>query len=407
MAVTWNSAFEATPAGSDDAKYGDDKIRELKEAIRERLAHEHGMDLTGGSAATQGWLNLGSAKVYYGASAPTVRPDGVTALTSDDAGRMWVNSSTYAICIYTGTVWTAVASNNLYTETITGDKTFTAFASDSVVTISNSVANAVSITAGAVAAGITLTLIKTTTTATTLTTASGVTFNYTSGSIVVVWTGTSWALKGRANQREIRVLGSGTSWKAPFDGAYDVTVVGLGGTGGTADLVYSTPGSAAYGGGGSSGSVSKRRYVFTSGASCTLYIPSTSDYTTFTDGTTKIYAIPGLTGNTATSNIGTSVYATGALPLSLGWASADLSTADVCVKGNEGGTGSGTVSGYGAPSLSSGVARGFDASVSPYHGANAGRNYGGGGGGAAARYEGGAGTFSGGAGGPAAVIIEF
>ena len=39
--VTWGAAFDATPAGSDDIKDGDDRIRELKTAVSERLALEH------------------------------------------------------------------------------------------------------------------------------------------------------------------------------------------------------------------------------------------------------------------------------------------------------------------------------------------------------------------------------
>ena len=39
--VTWGAAFDATPGGSDDVKDGDDRIRELKTAVSERMALEH------------------------------------------------------------------------------------------------------------------------------------------------------------------------------------------------------------------------------------------------------------------------------------------------------------------------------------------------------------------------------
>lgn len=39
--VVWDSNFEAAPADTDDAKYGANEIRELKEAIRERMELEH------------------------------------------------------------------------------------------------------------------------------------------------------------------------------------------------------------------------------------------------------------------------------------------------------------------------------------------------------------------------------
>ena len=81
--VTWDSGFEATPAGGDNPKYGDDVIRELKVATRERANLEHSW--LGGD----GWHRPGSAKAYNQATEPTTRPDGTTPLDSDDAGRLW------------------------------------------------------------------------------------------------------------------------------------------------------------------------------------------------------------------------------------------------------------------------------------------------------------------------------
>ena len=47
---TWNAAFEAAPAATDDLGDGDDVIRQLKLAIRERFALDHYMDVAGTDA---------------------------------------------------------------------------------------------------------------------------------------------------------------------------------------------------------------------------------------------------------------------------------------------------------------------------------------------------------------------
>jgi hypothetical protein len=108
----WNTAFEASPAGADSPASGDDKIRELKSAVRERLAKEHKMDLSTGTASADGWHIQGSAISYYQASAPTTRPDGVTALDANDYGRLWVSSSTGLVYVYLPTTgWTVYYGN--------------------------------------------------------------------------------------------------------------------------------------------------------------------------------------------------------------------------------------------------------------------------------------------------------
>jgi hypothetical protein len=47
MATTWDSAFETSPADTDEIKYGAGKIRELKTAISEREELEHDFKSTG------------------------------------------------------------------------------------------------------------------------------------------------------------------------------------------------------------------------------------------------------------------------------------------------------------------------------------------------------------------------
>lgn len=127
--VTWNSNFEDNPEGGDSPSYGDDEIRLLKSAIRERFEKEHTMDLTTGTSGSDGWHKNGVAKVYYQATAPTTRPDGTTALTSADNGRLWIRSTDYRVNFYVhgeGTDgWVAASTINGADNELTGANTFT------------------------------------------------------------------------------------------------------------------------------------------------------------------------------------------------------------------------------------------------------------------------------------------
>lgn len=97
---TWNTSFEQTPAGSESPSLGDDRFRELKTATRERLEKEHVQILSSGLAGEDGWHRGGSAKVYFQSGAPTTRPDGSTALTAEDNGRVWISSTDYKLRVY-------------------------------------------------------------------------------------------------------------------------------------------------------------------------------------------------------------------------------------------------------------------------------------------------------------------
>ena len=92
MSVTWSTYYATQPSGSDSPTLGDNSIREVKQAVRERFEKEHTMDLSSGSLAGDGMHVSGSAQIYYTSAAPTVRPDGVTAFAARDAGRVWVDS---------------------------------------------------------------------------------------------------------------------------------------------------------------------------------------------------------------------------------------------------------------------------------------------------------------------------
>jgi len=95
----WTTAYEASPAGSDNPKYGDDKIRELKGDIRAREEHE---SVWKDSTTDVGGVHRkGSAKSYYQATAPTTKPfttDG--PLDDNDAGRTWIDSDTQEEYVY-------------------------------------------------------------------------------------------------------------------------------------------------------------------------------------------------------------------------------------------------------------------------------------------------------------------
>jgi len=105
---TWNTAFNTTPIGSDLASDLDTYIQDLKQAIYERLYKEHVMDLSSGNALDDGWHRAGTARTYYQATAPIARPDNVTPLGTGDTGRLYINSNTNKLQVFTGSVFTDV-----------------------------------------------------------------------------------------------------------------------------------------------------------------------------------------------------------------------------------------------------------------------------------------------------------
>lgn len=112
MATTWGAVFEASPGGGDDPSQGDDRIRETKSAIRERLQKEHLFDLAeAGSQPRQGLHKAGSAVAFEQEAAPTQR-NGVTLGTSD-AGILWRKTSTGVLYVWSGSNWEAAAAGAL------------------------------------------------------------------------------------------------------------------------------------------------------------------------------------------------------------------------------------------------------------------------------------------------------
>lgn len=111
MATTWNVAFESKPAGTGRSpSYGDDDIRELKTAIRERFAKEHVLTTGSGTESNHGFHLQGSALPYYTAATPTLLPDGVTTLSSGSKskGRIWVDPSSINVRYWNGTSFSGI-----------------------------------------------------------------------------------------------------------------------------------------------------------------------------------------------------------------------------------------------------------------------------------------------------------
>lgn len=110
MAVTWNATFEAEPAGASSPALGDDSIRELKTAVRERVNREHWMTTGTGTYTGHGYHRLGSARAFFTQAKPTALPDASGNLTTSwGRGRLLVRSHLDNImCVWDGTTWAGI-----------------------------------------------------------------------------------------------------------------------------------------------------------------------------------------------------------------------------------------------------------------------------------------------------------
>lgn len=84
------------PADGDDITLGAREIRDLRRGVAIRADKEHVAAAVGSAG---GEHKNGSAKAYFANVAPTTRPDGTSAFTADDSGRLWVNSSTLSLYV--------------------------------------------------------------------------------------------------------------------------------------------------------------------------------------------------------------------------------------------------------------------------------------------------------------------
>ena len=88
---------ETDPTDSEFVSDGAQEIRDIRKGTRIRTEYEHE---TFAASSAGGEHKKGSAKAYYQDASPANRPDGSTALTSADAGRMLVASSTQIASVY-------------------------------------------------------------------------------------------------------------------------------------------------------------------------------------------------------------------------------------------------------------------------------------------------------------------
>lgn len=112
MSSNITSAWLASPANSANVGAGNEEMQDIKDTFRVRIAREHELSLTEASPQTlHGAHKPGSAVPYVQSSAPTLRPDGVTALGEDDHGRLWIDTDTLKIYF-----WNWSGSSGAWTE---------------------------------------------------------------------------------------------------------------------------------------------------------------------------------------------------------------------------------------------------------------------------------------------------
>lgn len=101
---------ETSPSLSQPRRDGAAEILSLRQGVRKRMSKEH---KTLAASDAGGEHLQGSAKGYYQTTAPTLRPDGVTSLNADDAGRLWFDSDAGVLWVWTGSAFSRVASQGI------------------------------------------------------------------------------------------------------------------------------------------------------------------------------------------------------------------------------------------------------------------------------------------------------
>lgn len=111
--LPWNAGFESSPVNTDPVGEGDDRIREVKEQVRDRLETEL---LVGSGGADNGRLQAGAARVFVATTAPTqiATPDaGTSPSQALDDGRVWVNTNARnAAMVRSGGAWVPGEASN-------------------------------------------------------------------------------------------------------------------------------------------------------------------------------------------------------------------------------------------------------------------------------------------------------
>ena len=113
------------PAITDDRRDGAEEIRGLRKGVENRLNKEH-IDMSGTAAPADGGEHIkGSAIAYLETGEPAARPDGVTALTSQDDGRLLVDDTAgYILKVYEDPSWVAVTGVQIAVGNFTGAALF-------------------------------------------------------------------------------------------------------------------------------------------------------------------------------------------------------------------------------------------------------------------------------------------
>lgn len=108
-----NDWDEGAPLISDARRLGAGEILNLRKATRARINKEHDDCATGDVTLGLGGgeHSPGSAKCYYQSGAPTLRPDNATALDSNDAGRIWIDSDDGSKYYWSGSAWVAFVTS--------------------------------------------------------------------------------------------------------------------------------------------------------------------------------------------------------------------------------------------------------------------------------------------------------
>jgi hypothetical protein len=106
MTITWNAAFENQPPGTESIQLGDDRIRELKIALRERLNREMQFD-PGSASSGHGRMRQGSARAFVltTGSDPVDAPDGTVLDDTRDIGRVLFRSDTRNLKFWRNNQW--------------------------------------------------------------------------------------------------------------------------------------------------------------------------------------------------------------------------------------------------------------------------------------------------------------
>lgn len=109
---TWDSTYESNPADGDNVGAGNEEFQNLKTSISTRLGREHNFTLAG-TQTKHGWHKMGSARVFYGTSAPTDKCDASAVLDSDDTGCLWVDTTAASVNyvkFWDGNSWEAITT---------------------------------------------------------------------------------------------------------------------------------------------------------------------------------------------------------------------------------------------------------------------------------------------------------